>query len=372
MYFSRMKRARTTLLAASSRSVNGTWRQGHAITPLSLPQAGLLGTSSLRPRPQKHSHVSVPNTPARSHRPSVPPALERETPSLVPPPLPVLGAPAGAHGPAHTHPTLFLPRDGDALEFPLQHHVTLPQASVTLPLTLLLVEPVERRVRGRGLGPAAGQAPAPPPPRPRTPLPRSLEVRVTVRLQEILLGPKQDVRLQPRGEGTSGQADDEGQPLLGSLAHARCCACGVTRGPHGAVEPCTAPAALAPRRRGASTPRSYAARSGPRWRAGDGTEAQQPAPRPALPTPAPCCLPGGPQRRDGTGKGQRRGSKCPMETEGRRAGCPMPLPHHNPPVCVPPHSCLAVPPMPHTAAWLYPPPHPVAARCAFPPQAIWL
>lgn len=83
------------------------------------------------------------------------------------------------------------------------------------------------------------------------------------------------------------------------------------------------------------------------------------------------------------GKGQRWGSKCPVETEGCWADYPMPLPHHNPLVCVPPHPtaawlcpppryCLAVPPIPHAAAWLYPHSHPVAARCAFPPQAIWL
>lgn len=48
----------------------------------------------------------------------------------------------------------------------------------------------------------------PQPRSPRVPLPSSLEVRVTVSLQEILLGPKQDVRLQPGGE-RRGQAHDE-------------------------------------------------------------------------------------------------------------------------------------------------------------------
>lgn len=88
-------------------------------------------------------------------------------------------------GPGDTHPALLLPGDADALKFPLQH-VTLPQAAVTLPLALLLVEPTGGG-HGKGLEAAVGLAPA------RIPLaspPSSLEVRVTVRLQEILLGPK--------------------------------------------------------------------------------------------------------------------------------------------------------------------------------------
>lgn len=65
---------------------------------------------------------------------------------------------------------------------------------------------------GKGVGACSATGPSPVSPRPRSPLPSSLEVQVTVRLQEILLGPKQDVGLQPRGEGARGQADDEGRP----------------------------------------------------------------------------------------------------------------------------------------------------------------
>lgn len=47
----------------------------------------------------------------------------------------------------HTHPTLLLAGDGDPLKLPFQH-ITLPQAPVTLPLTLFLVEPAGGAFKG--------------------------------------------------------------------------------------------------------------------------------------------------------------------------------------------------------------------------------
>lgn len=162
MYFSRMKSARTTLLAASSRSVKGTCRRGRAGLGLARPAL----TCSLRPTSER-SDCPVPSArtgPLLDPHPLLLPG--REAPSRAPPPAPPgLGSPPGPAA-LRTHPALLLPGDADPLELPLQH-IALPQAPVALPLTLLLVQPAGGGT-GETLEPAAGR---PQPRIPRVPAP---------------------------------------------------------------------------------------------------------------------------------------------------------------------------------------------------------
>lgn len=141
------------------------------------------------------------------------------------------------------------------------------------------------------------QAPAPRPRVPASPQP-SLEVQVTVRLQEILLGPKQDVGLQPRGEGARGQADDEGWPwpqtpaLAGAVMH---CHTGSSQGCGTLCCGCYSCPTLEMRKhvQKLSLCPGYT------------DSASSLTPTPVLYTTALCCLPRGAQRRDPMGEGQR-------------------------------------------------------------------
>lgn len=178
-------------------------------------------------------------------RASASPAIrKRNSPSSLYPHSPRLGSPAGCKD-RDTHPTLLLAGDGHPLKLPLQHHIALPQAPVTLPLTLLLVEPASGEDKG-GTGSGRGTGPSPEAPVSLCPPHWKSESLSVFRKSCLARSRMSGSSLEARGEGRHTM-----RPVLlaGPLHCLRCRACVVTCGPHRDEEPWATRAALAPRQR---------------------------------------------------------------------------------------------------------------------------
>lgn len=214
-------------------------------SPRSQTQPAL--TSFLRPVPRRHSDHSVLNKMTSSQPEPLPLQLsERETAPLASIPIaPDWGSPSGCKD-GDTHPTLLLTGDGHPLKLPLQHHIALPQAPVTLPLTLLLVEPASGEDKG-GAGSSRGTGPSPTAPASPCPPHWKSESLSVFRKSCLARSRMSGSSLEARGEGRHTM-----RPVLlaGPLHCPRCRARVVTCGPHRAEEPSGATqAALAPRQR---------------------------------------------------------------------------------------------------------------------------
>ena len=220
----------------------GTWNH----SPWSLSQTRLTLTSSLGLDPRNSQTILLSAQQLASSQTLCPSSFKKEKHPLWP--LPPAAQAREAHqdpGDGDTHPTLLLPRDGDPLKFPLQHHISLPQAPVALPLTLLLVEPTSGGYKG-GAGDSSGIGPRPASPAPLCPphwRSKSLSVfRKSCLARSRMSGSSLEVG------GVRGQAADEALAPR-SLHCTRCRACGVTCGPHRDVEHYAVGAALAPHQR---------------------------------------------------------------------------------------------------------------------------